>query len=168
MPTIRIPLSDGNFVVVDEADYPAVSQYRWYPHPRGRTIYARACIIHTRKRQMWIRMHNLILPPPDGYEVDHENGNGLDNRRENLRLVTHAQNSQNARLRADNTSGFRGVGWHQRKGLWQARISIDSKLRTLGYFADKDSAARAYDEAARQHYGEFARLNFPKEGELQA
>jgi hypothetical protein len=89
--------------------------------------------------------------------------NGLDNRRSNLRPATPSQNSGNARRPSDNTSGFKGVTFYGRTGRWRAYIGGHLRQRHLGYFRTAEEAARAYDEAAIDTWGEFAHLNFPKE-----
>jgi hypothetical protein len=111
-------------------------------------------------------MHNAIWeyyndPIPDGYTVDHINRDTLNNQLSNLRLATDSQQAQNRRLRSDNTSGYRGVGWNKGARKWRARITVDGKVIFIGDFADKEEAARAYDAAAIEHFGEFAVLNFP-------
>ncbi|MHC4207804.1 MAG: HNH endonuclease, partial [Planctomycetota bacterium] len=96
----------------------------------------------------------------DGYIVDHINGNGLDNRRANLRLATVAQNAWNSKKR-NPRSGYKGVWFAADKGLWRAAIVCHGRRIHIGYFTDKIAAARAYDAAARKYYKEFARPNFP-------
>jgi hypothetical protein len=115
---------------------------------------------------MWL--HRMIIDVPGGMMVDHINGNRLDNRRCNLRVCTNRQNCQNQTIaRKDNTSGYKGVSYSRRHRKWRAWIAAGSlrsngtrKNVSLGYFADAADAARAYDAAARLHFGEFARCNF--------
>jgi hypothetical protein len=92
--------------------------------------------------------------------VDHINGNGLDNRRANLRLATSAQNNYNRRITSRRTSKYKGVDYHASKRAYRARITVDKKKIFLGHFPDESSAARAYDVAAKKHHKEFAALNF--------
>jgi len=105
-------------------------------------------------------MHRLIMDAPDGTDVDHRNMDRVDNRRSNLRLATRAENLRNQGLSRNNTSGFKGVS--RLDGKWRAEIRVKWKLIYLGLFDDKVEAARAYDTAAKEHFGEFARLNFPE------
>lgn len=98
-------------------------------------------------------MHREIVDAP---EVDHRNGDRVDNRRANLRAATHLQNCQNARPKGQ--SRFKGVSRYRER--WHARIKVPGRRIDLGSFHDEESAARAYDVAAREHFGEFARLNF--------
>ena len=156
----EIPLTQGKVALVDDGDYDLVSRFKWLAAKAPRTWYARR-VDYGAGRKKNESMHRLILNAPPDKIVDHINGNGLDNRRENLRLATKIQNNCNTRLRRDNRSGYKGV---KRNALrWIARIRIDRKLIHLGSFATKEDAARAYDNAARQHFGEFAKLNFPLE-----
>ncbi len=154
--TSEIPLSRGLVAVVDDEDYGRlVSIGPWHAHRSGRNFYAsRSAWVNGRCRT--IRMHNLITGQP---YIDHVNGNGLDNRRVNLRQATHIQNMRNRRTGSNNTSGFKGVGLH--RGRWQARIWVAGSMKSLGLFATPEMAARAYDAAAVELFGEFARLNLP-------
>ena len=92
--------------------------------------------------------------------IDHRNGNGLDNRKTNLRLATNAENQRNKGARADNRSGYKGVS--PARGVWRAQIKVDQRSFTLGYFECPVAAAKAYDVAAAEKHGQFAWLNFPQ------
>jgi hypothetical protein len=99
---------------------------------------------------------------PEGMFVDHINHNGLDNRKANLRFATRAENNRNVRcLKKNKSSRYRGVYHDKKYKKWRAHISVNNKKRHLGYFKDEKEAARAYDNAARKYYKEFAILNFP-------
>jgi hypothetical protein len=106
-------------------------------------------------------MHREVCAVADDEQVDHINRCKLDNRRANLRAATNRQNLGNMGLLRSNTSGFRGVSWRKRRQKWEASISVDGRNIFLGHFTDKAEAARAYDDAAKRSFGEFARLNFP-------
>ena len=100
---------------------------------------------------------------PRGLLVDHRNGDGLDNRRDNLRLATHSENMMNRpKIKSPTTSRFVGVYFDKARRLWVARIHLNGKCIWLGRFATEIEAAKAYDEAAKKYHGEFARLNFPE------
>ena len=101
----------------------------------------------------------MILYPILGQLVDHENGNGLDNRRTNLRIATTSQNNRNTALRSTNSSGYKGVSWNNENQRWKAQIQTDGTKTFLGYFDDLLDAAQAYNDAALEQHGEFARLN---------
>jgi hypothetical protein len=156
---VEIPLSNGMIVIIDDEDYELASEVSsWCAHrgPKDRTYYARGRLPGGRK----VLLHRWLMGEPVG-QVDHENGFGLDNRRSNLRVATPKQNQGNARIRKDNTSGYKGVGWYKAGQQWRAYITVDKRLVHLGYFIDLTDAARAYDAAALEHFGEFAHLNFP-------
>jgi len=104
-------------------------------------------------------MHRQLIQPPDGYVIDHINGEGLDNRRANLRFATVAQNAWNSKKR-NPRSGYKGVCFDKQKHLWRAAIVCHRKRIHLGYFKNKIHAARAYDFAAKKYHKEFASLNF--------
>lgn len=139
--------------LIDDADYELVSKYRWY-------LVSGAAAARTDDTGRLTLMHRFLLNAQPAERVDHKNRNRLDNTRENLRKCTLRQNSANRIPR--NRRQYRGVeqtGPHS----WAARIFM-----YLGSHPSPDAAARAYDEAARQLHGEFARLNFPKDGEQSA
>jgi hypothetical protein len=153
METVKIPLTKGAFALVDVEDAATVSERRWQLHPHG---YAYAGI---RGRKIF--MHRIILGAKTEQEVDHINGDGLDNRRANLRTCTRAENCANQRLSKKNTSGYKGVYFDAFSGRWKAQIqTLRSGKRHLGRFDTAREAALAYDHEARRVFGEFARTNF--------
>ena len=95
--------------------------------------------------------------------IDHINHNGLDNRRENLRICTNAENNRHRRKPKNNTSGYKGVCWDKSKKKWRARIEKDNKNIHIGYYNILEEAARAYDAKAKELFGKYAQLNFPEE-----
>lgn len=157
-PYRELPLTQGAVALVDEPDFEWLSGYRW--HSNGSYAYRK---VGPRAARHTIAMHRLIAGASDGLEVDHVNGDGLDNRRHNLRLCRHTENVRNSRRRADNTSGFKGVSQRADTGKWTAYVNCGGVRAHLGCFANRADAARAYDAAARDLHGEFARLNFPDE-----
>lgn len=154
--TQQIPLTRGQVALVNDDDYAWLTQYHWHCTSTG---YAAARIKQNGKRR-YIYMHRLLLDAQPGQFVDHIDGNRLNNTRDNLRFVTRLQNGWN-RQRQSNMSGYKGVSWHDHHGKWQARIQHDGRQFFLGYFDDPVEAALAYDQAAEQHFGPFARKNFP-------
>ncbi|MFA5567999.1 MAG: HNH endonuclease [Trueperaceae bacterium] len=159
--TREIPLTQGMVALIDNQDFDLVRAIRWFAIPtRMKTPkwYAWGYVgrgAHGRRR---VSMHRLILQPNDGLEVDHINGDSLDNRRVNLRPATRSQNLANRP--SSSKSGYRGV--FLRKGRYDARIAWGGKIICLGRFDAAEDAARAYDEAAWRRSGEFSRLNFPR------
>ena len=113
-------------------------------------------------------MHRMIMQAPKGVEVDHINGNGLDNRRENLRLATRHENCRNARKQQGCSSRYRGVSWYKTKQRWESRLNFNGRLYHLGYHDDEEDAARIYDNKARELFGDFVTVNFPEPGERSA
>jgi|SRR5699024_12026504 len=109
--------------------------------------------------QRYERMHRVIMNPPEGMYVDHINNNKLDNRKSNLRLCTHMQNRHNSVANINNTSGYKGVFWHNQAKKWRVQITTRGKTHSFGLYHDKHEAAKAYNEAAKDLYGEFAYLN---------
>lgn len=149
-----IPLSQGKYTIVDLIDYERLAQKKWY-YNKG---YAVRNIYHEGKSLGLVYMHREILLPGSYQEVDHIDGNGLNNLRKNLRPATRKENSRNRiKLNSNNTSGYRGV--YERYGKWIAQISINNEMHHIGTFNDKAEAAAAYNEVAKKHYGEFASLN---------
>lgn len=156
----------GRVALVDLGDYDLVMRYRWFVQEREGPDTDRPPLTYATTKASArepgggrkIYMHRLIT----GFaEVDHWDGNGLNNRRSNLRDATHAQNGGNARKHPGCSSRFKGVYWS--KGKWQAQIGVNHRTRYLGRFDSEVDAGRAYDAAALDAWGEFARLNFPRE-----
>lgn len=154
----------------DSIDDPIVSRFRWY---LVRVGVARKPYVFTRLANKTISMHRLILAAScEGLWVDHKNGNGLDNRRENLRVCTPAQNHQNAPGWITRKCAYKGVSKVKRVNgknggkPWEARICVNRKQAVVGLFKTPKEAALAYDSKARLLHGRFARLNFPLTGEM--
>jgi HNH endonuclease len=158
--TALIPLTQKRFVVVDTADIPTLEPYRWTALRSGNTWYAKA---HVGDKTIY--MHRLILfgeqAGSDKRKVDHANGDGLDNRRENLRPVTHSQNMQNSVGRkAARKSRFKGVSLREHpEKPYRACIEVGGRQIHLGYFVSECDAADAYNSAAELHFGAHARVN---------
>lgn len=150
-----IALTRGKFAIVDAADYEWLSRYKWTANCKGDKCYA-----YRRDKGRGVLMHRAIMQAPKGLVVDHIDGNGLNNRRSNLRLCTQAENSRNARPRR-GTSRFKGVRAHNTPGQFVAEITLDGRARYIGSFTDEIEAAIAYDLRAVVLFAEFARLNFP-------
>ena len=150
-----IPLSRGLWAWIDTADLPLVVGYSWSAWPDKNTFYARS--------STGLKLHRIVLglAPGDPLQADHINGNGLDNRRNNLRRATAAQNVANRSSRSGATSRYKGVCWSKQHKTWKAQITVDGRQTFLGLFGCEEDAARAYDDAAVGVHGEYARINLP-------
>ena len=162
---MEIQLSHGKIALVDPEDYDALSKYKWYAYQhKGKLWYAISGM--GAKRKIIHRMHKEILGVHDVI-IDHINGDGLDNRRSNLRIVNSHQNIMNSIKRPGKTyakkpcsSRFKGVYWKADKNKWAAHCQGKFGCGHIGYFNDEVEAAKAYDSAARTYFGVYARCNF--------
>ena len=141
--------------VIDADDYAKVKSYQWH---KDQLNYITSIV-----KGKTIKIHALIMGFPQGREIDHIDGNVLNNRRANLRVCTHQQNMWNQKKRSTNTSGYKGVFLRSDGKKYVSSIKVDGKAIHLGSFVSKIDAALAYDHAARTYFGEFASLNFPDE-----
>lgn len=154
-----LPLSKGLFALIDKSDVGRLSHWLWSAMVR-RAPYTP----YAMRRQMYktIYLHRFVVDAPDGMDVDHINGNGIDCRKSNLRVCTHAENQRNYTKTVKPTSSkFKGVSLDNNRNLWCAKLKDHGQSIDLGRFASEEDAAKVYDEAARRHFGEFAKLNFP-------
>lgn len=153
----HIPLTKGYMALVDAEDYERVSQYIWSASV-SKSGYARA--VRGDRLGKIILMHREIMCAPQGLDVDHINGNSLDNRKANLRLCTHRQNLRNMRKPSHaRSSKYKGVCWSKRRGKFISYIHGAEGRIHLGYYPDEIDAAKAYNEAAIKYHGDFAMLN---------
>ena len=160
-----ILLTRGLHSKVDNADFHWLSQWKWHAVQTAPGIFYAARSEYCNGKKKMILMHRAILNAPEGKDVDHGSGGRLDNQRHNLRLATRSQNLA-AKIGTGfwqgrkKTSSYRGVcsGW---KGIFTAQISFEGRKKHLGSFDSEEDAARAYDAAARNAFGEFAKCNFP-------
>lgn len=158
----KIPLTKGLVALVDDEDFEFLSSHAWFAALNGHGGYYAARNAKTDRGWRLLRMHRVLLCAQSGECVDHINGDGLDNRRHNLRLATKAQNSANMRNTKGGTSRFKGVSANH-GGKWRAQIRVPGRKIWLGLHETEMRAAMAYDEAAKRLHGEFACLNFPEE-----
>lgn len=156
IPHLRVVvLTQNQLAVVDAADIAMVSKHRWFAHKNknSRTYYA-----HTNTRvagkMTCLRMHRLVCGATGSEEVDHLDGNGLNNTRINLRVASHAENTRNRKRPVSSKSPYKGVSCI--RGVWRARIWVNGKNKTLGVFATPEEASLAYFKAAKHFFGDFA------------
>jgi hypothetical protein len=157
----RIKLTRGMFALVDDIDFDWLNKWKWYAQGNNQgKFYAARDDRRNGKRKLRL-MHKEILGR-SGMNLtgDHKNRNPLDNRRQNLRPATKSQDRMNASLRSDNKSGFKGVSWSKAENRWSADITHLGKHYFLGYFLCPKKAAKVYDTAAQEKFGEFAHTNF--------
>jgi len=161
----RIPLTRGQYAVVDPEDYRRLSMYKWHVVGRPGSYYAVSTEAAKSGNSSMLFMHREIIKAPDHLFVDHINRNSLDDRKANLRPATRAENNQNRTKCRNGTfsSKYKGVTWNRGHRLWQADIRVNGRHIFLGSFDDEVRAARAYDRAARKYHRQFAVLNFAEE-----
>jgi hypothetical protein len=152
---LRGKRGENKVALVDDADFDELNRHSWIVNNKGyplRTIW-----VNGKTKNLY--MHRYILMAPNNLYVDHINGDILDNRRENLRLATHAENIRNIGMKSHNTSGYKGVSWREDKGKWMAKITYNWRQIYLGLYDSKEEAALAYNKKALELHGEFAKLN---------
>jgi hypothetical protein len=150
---LEIKLSNGPVSLIDDDDFKKVQDYKWFINDNG---YVRG---YKNWREKYVYLHRLILDASSMQQVDHINGNRLDNRKENLRITSQQQNTFNAGLRSNNKSGYKGVRLRKDTKRWSASITHNYKEISLGCFDTKEEAAEAYNRKALELFGEYARLN---------
>jgi hypothetical protein len=165
MGTVTIPLTRGQVAYIDEDDLPRVSLYKWYANwdPKKQGYYATATSDEIGKAgwRKKLIMHRLVTNAPCDKMVDHINGNGLDNRKDNLRIVTARENAINRKVRCDSDVGVTGVTLDKASGKYKAYISISGKQKTIGRYATREEAVSARKAFEEVHYGEYVRKTAP-------
>lgn len=146
-----VPLTKGQFAFIDTIDAPEITKFNWtflsagYAYRWDRTVTPKKCIY----------MHRAINRTPDDKLTDHKDGNGLNNRRDNLRAATPGQNSMNSQLRTTTRSGFKGVSYFPQTNRWRAYYRLNNKFKHIGFFKTPEEAHEAYKKHASKTYGEF-------------
>lgn len=148
-------LSKGYETIIDDDDYKYLNRFSWY-YAHGYAVRT----IYDSGKPYQLRMHRLIIDTPDGLDTDHINGNRLDNRKINLRTATRSQNVANTFVKKQNKSGYKGVSWKKSNKKWCAQIMYNNKVYHIGLFTDIKKAAKAYNNAAKKYFGEYAVLNY--------
>jgi hypothetical protein len=181
-----IELTQGYVTLVDNEDYEWLTENSWHvvtkgkktfrhyargtrwvpgePHPKTGEFYyhkEKDGTLHKRNgHYRVVTMHRLIMNAPDGVDVDHIDGNGLNNQRLNLRLCSRSENNMNSKLRCTSKSGVKGVSWDAQTKKWRATITLNGKMKNLGRFEDRNDALNARLEAEKELFGEHSRARF--------
>lgn len=154
---IELPLTQNKVALIDEEDFKRVFKFKWSAEKRKRTWYAiRKIVVGGKVKTQYL--HQFLCP--GNPLTDHEDGDGLNNQRWNLRPANRSQNGANSKKRLGCSSKFKGVTWYARDQNWKSQISLGGKNQHLGYFDLEKDAAVAYDIAAKARFGKFAKLNF--------
>lgn len=159
----KIKLTKGQYALVDDEDFERLNSHAWYASFQSSNgkYFAES---HTCGRELASptrKMHRILTNAPQGMEVDHINGNSLDNRKSNLRVCSKSENMRNRDTPVHNKCGYKGV--HRNGKRWRARITVNGVIIELGYHDSPEDAARAYNLVAPKYHGEFAKLNIIKE-----
>lgn len=152
-----IPLTQGLFSQVDDEDFEFLSQFNWCAAKDGKKYYAVRAGSRRNVKRVNLRMHCVIMKSKN---IDHIDGNSLNNQKSNLRPATQSQNSVNVSKKKGCSSIYKGVYFNKPFQKWCAQIRINKKKTHIGYFSNEKDAAIAYDIKAKETFGEYAKLNF--------
>lgn len=152
----EIHLSCGRVATVDDEDFERLAVYSWHLGAGG--YYPARWDGRVNGKRKVVLMHHDILKAPSGFQTDHINGNGFDNRKANLRVCSVSQNMQNRRMHANNKTGFKGVDFIERDQTFRARITANGRKMCLGHYSTAELAAEAYAKASKEYHGQFARI----------
>jgi len=157
----KIKLSQGKFTLVDDNDFKALNQFKWYARPSRKIFYATRNSNPRKLKLPQIQMHRVIIGEiPKGKEVDHIDGDGLNNQRNNLRLASISENAMNKGAYKNNKSGHKGICWNEREKKWSATGKLpNKKQKNLGDFKNIEDAIKAREKFVLKYYGEFTRKN---------
>ena len=153
----KIKLPNNKLTLVDDSDYEFLNQWRWHDYDGyvARTLYLGGGRKNARYKM--VKMHRVIMANPEGYQIDHINGDKYDNRRCNLRLATNSQNQMNKKVPKNCSSGVTGVRWKKQADKWSALLIENGKRHHLGYFDTKEDAVSVRKQAEKHYFGEYAK-----------
>ena len=155
----QIHLTKNKIAIVDDEDFDYLSKWKWCYTNKGYAFRSQKRSETGSKKRKGVYLHRQLMGNPS-QQVDHINGDTLDNRKANLRLANHSENMRNRKLQKNNTSGFKGVWFNKKRQKFIATIKINGQSRTIKSANTAEEAAKAYDIKAKELYGSFARLNF--------
>lgn len=157
-------LTRGKVALIDKEDSPLILQHKWqYSSSSAKRANTNQEYAKTTINGKAVKMHRLIINAPEGMDVDHINGNQLDNRKLNLRICSRIENLRNSKKYKRKTkcsSVYKGVSWHKKAGKWEAGLQFEGKRIWLGLFEDEIEAAKSYDSKAKELFKEFCKTNF--------
>jgi hypothetical protein len=153
---VEVSLTQGRIAIIDDEDWDLIKDYKWFAFKMCNTYYAVTNYYKEDRSRKLLLMHRLILDAQPGQRIDHKNRNGCDNRKENLRFASVAENAMNKESHT-GTSIYKGVCWD--RGKWKSSIATGRKSFHLGRFVSEKEAAKAYDKKAIELFGDFAKLN---------
>lgn len=153
----EISLTQGKIALVDDVDFDCVNKHRWAARKSRHLYYAQSKIDGKN-----VSLHAFLLNPPSNVDIDHIDGNGLNNQRSNLRICSHMENMANQKRHSDSKSPFKGIWRAAHCDRWAAQLVFNGKKVYLGVYKNPADAALAYDKKAKELFGPFARLNFPE------
>lgn len=152
---VFMSLTQGKVAIIDYEDYKIVTAYKWFAHKRGGKYYASTNYKKGNAGRKALHMHRIIIKCPSNLEVDHIDGNTLNNCKDNLRVCTHQENMFNSKLSASNKSGCKGVSFYKKTNKWVAYIHINDKMVHLGYFKTLEEASNKSKIARKRHHKGF-------------
>lgn len=156
---MKIPLTRNFEALIDKQDFEIVRQYKWHTHESHKGyFYAVTNIRLSCGKRAILKMHRLLLGLHDrNVKVDHKDGNGLNNKRSNIRICTQGQNVLNTSVQKNNTTGLKGVSFSKKRNVYVARLMFNGEYKLCKQFKTAEEAYKAYCEAARKFHGEFAK-----------
>lgn len=156
-----IPLTQGKFAQVDDEDYEWLNQFKWHIYESKKNKFYAARNVWLNGKNKQISLHRFIMNSPVNFQIDHRDGDGLNNQKSNLRICNSQQNSMNRGSRIGASSKYKGVYFDAYSNKWRAEIKLNGVYIYRKIFDSEIEAAKQYDIWANELFGEFAGLNFP-------
>jgi hypothetical protein len=155
----EIQLTQGKVAIVDDEMFEFLNQWKWFASNKNGKFYVVRNITVSKNKQNSIFMHRFIMKPEKGFVIDHLDGNGLNNQKNNLRICTNSENLRNRKKNVNNKSGYKGVSLDKNLNKFRCKLYVNGQNIHIGMFIDPIDAAKAYNDAALKYHGEFAKLN---------